>query len=58
MEEDKEKIKQGELMAKKFIRQTGSFLDNKGNRVINEKDLIEWFRSGAYLNKATEWDAV
>lgn len=50
--------KQGELMAKKFIRQTGALLDTKGNRIINEKDLIEWFKSGAYLNEATEWDSV
>jgi hypothetical protein len=43
---------------KKFIRQTGSLLDSKGNRIINEKDLIELFKSGAYLNEATEWDSV
>jgi hypothetical protein len=50
--------KQGELMAKKFIRQTGAILDSNGNRLINEKDLIEWFKSGSYLNQATEWDSV
>lgn len=54
----KEQEKQGELMAKKFIRQTGALLDSKGNRIINEQDLIQWFKSGSYLNKATEWDSV
>jgi hypothetical protein len=58
MKEQQEIEKQGELMAKKFIRQTGALLDSKGNRIINEKDLIEWFKSGAYLNRATQWDSV
>lgn len=46
------------MSTEKFIRQTGALLDSKSNRIINEKDLIEWFKSGAYLNKATEWDSV
>ena len=58
MKDQKEQEKQGELMAKKFIRATGALNDGKGNKIINEEDLIEWFKSGAYLNPVTEWDSV
>jgi len=50
--------KQGELMAKKFIRATGALRTEKGNYMINSQDLFEFFKSGAYLNKATDWDSV
>jgi len=59
MEKDKKhNEKQGELMAKKFIRATGALRTEKGNYMINSQDLFEWFKSGAYLNEATEWDSV
>ncbi|ERM82367.1 hypothetical protein P872_18390 [Rhodonellum psychrophilum GCM71 = DSM 17998] len=64
MEQVKEKVnetineKQGELMTKKLIRSTGALRTDNGNYIINSEDLFEWFKSGAYLNEATEWDSI
>ena len=52
---DKEK---GNLMARVFLRNTGSRNDHKGNYIINEKDLFAWFENLDYLKSYTEWDTL
>jgi hypothetical protein len=46
----------GNLMARVFLRHTGSLNDHKGNYVINEKDLFAWFENLDFLKSYTEWD--
>lgn len=48
----------GNLMARVFLRNTGSLNDHKGNYIINEKDLFSWFENLDYLKSYTEWDTL
>jgi len=48
----------GNLMARVFLRNTGSRNDQKGNYIINEKDLFAWFENLDYLKSFTEWDTL
>lgn len=48
----------GNLMARVFLRNTGSRNDHKGNYIINEKDLFAWFENLDYLNSYTEYDTL
>jgi len=48
----------GNLMARVFLRNTGSRNDHKGNCVINEKDLFSWFENLDYLKQYTEYDTI
>lgn len=58
MDNKEQQEKKGELMAKKFIRATGAILDGTGNIIIHKQDLIDWFKSGSYLNEASEYDSI
>lgn len=49
---------QRNLMARVFLRQTGAINDQKGNYVINSKDLFAWFENADYLKMVTEYDAI
>ena len=49
---------QGNLMARVFLRHTGAINDQKGNYVINSKDLFSWFENADYLKMVTEYDTL
>ena len=49
-------IAKGNLMARVFLRHTGSICDQKGNYIINEKDLFAWFENLDYLRIYSEFD--
>lgn len=49
---------QGNLMARVFLRRTGAINDQKGNYVINSKDLFSWFENADYLKMVTEYDTL
>lgn len=44
-----DKAKEGNKKAKQFLRGTGALRDHKGNYIISEADIYEWFQgeSGA-----------
>ena len=46
----------GNLMARIFLRHVGSTYDQKGNYIINEKDLFAWFENLDYLRIYSEFD--
>jgi hypothetical protein len=48
----------GHLMARVFLRATGAINNEKGNYVINAKDIFAWFENGDYLRQPTEWDTM
>lgn len=52
------KNSQGNLMARVFLRRTGAINDQKGNYVINSKDLFAWFENTDYLKIFTEYDTI
>lgn len=52
------KNSQGNLMARVFLRRTGAINDQKGNYVINSKDLFSWFENTDYLKIFTEYDTI
>ena len=50
--------KNGEITYKVMLRQSSTTRDGKGNVIIPERDLLEWFGKGLHLMKYSEWDTI
>ena len=47
-----------ELLAKIFLRRTAVKRDKGGFVIVNEKDVIDWFKNGDHLRKFHETDLM
>lgn len=52
------KEKQGKITYKVMLRQSSTQRDGKGNVIIPESELIEWFSKGLHLRHYNEWDTI
>ena len=52
-----EAVRDGNLMARVFIRATGAISEGE-NYIVSKDDLISWFENGDYLSQKTEWDTL
>jgi hypothetical protein len=50
--------RQGNLMARVFLRNVGAINNHDGNYMISEKDLFAWFENADYLRMYTEYDTI
>lgn len=53
-----EKKEDNEITYKVLVRQCNTIRDGKGNVIIPERDLLEWFGKGLHLHKYTQWDTI
>ena|SRR6187549_3139935 len=56
----KAKIEQRELLAKVFLRRVGAFPNPriKGSFIIEEDELMSWFKNGDHLREYTSYDLL
>lgn len=56
----KAKVEERELLAKVFLRRTGALPNPtfKGSFIIEEDDLISWFKNGDHLKTYTSYDLL
>lgn len=47
-----------QITARVMLRQTGAIYNENGTYTMQEKDLIDWFKSGLHLRKYTILDIM
>jgi len=50
--------REGNLLARVFLRATGAINNHNGTYTIQESDLMAWFENGDYLRQFTEYDTM